>query len=227
MSGDLEPQGDRRRSLLSHNLGIWEGQFIRLDPGGRELNRFGSHLAVEERDGLIEASLTNRDSGELRRMAFREPPAAMQISPQGHWSLGPDRIGPWPWVSELCLVHGDQRRRAVVRLDSDQLESLVVVWEGRPGQADPPPAPPLQARATSCGGRADAEDPGRTIWTIEAGLAIVTPDRRRPGSPQSVVLRWQPRPDLLLEIGRAYDAYGNLLGLGAAAGADWPGSAPP
>ena len=111
MPEDLEPQRNCRSTLLIHNAGIWEGQFVRLDPGGREQSRFASHLSVLDTDGLIEASLTNRDSGEVRRMAFREPPAEMQISPQGHWSLGPDRIGPWPWVNELCLVHGDQHRR--------------------------------------------------------------------------------------------------------------------
>jgi len=120
-----------------------------------------------------------------------------------------------------------------VRLDSEQLESLVVVWEGRPGLADSPPAAPLQAGATGgskpadCGEPAGADQLGLTTWTIAAGLEIVLPDRRRPGSPQSVALRWQARPDLLLEIARAYDAYGNLLDPGAAGGADWPGSAPP
>jgi hypothetical protein len=233
MPEDLESQRNCRSTLLLHNAGTWEGQFVRLDPSGREQSRFATHLSVLDTDGLIEASLTNRDSGEVRRMAFREPSAEMQISPQGHWSLGPDRIGPWPWVNELCLVHGDQRRRAIVRLDSEQLESLVVVWEGRPGLADTPPAAPLQAGATGgsepadCGEPAGANQLGLTTWTIAAGLEIVLPDRRRPGSPQSVALRWQARPDLLLEIARAYDAYGNLLDPGAAGGADWPGSAPP
>jgi hypothetical protein len=226
MPEDLEPQRSCRSTLLLHNAGTWEGQFVRLDSCGREQSRFASHLSVLDTDGLIEANLTNRDSGEVRRMAFREPPAEMQISPQGHWSLGPDRIGPWPWVNELCLVHGDQRRRAVVRLGSDQLESLVVVWEGRPGLADTPPAAPLQARATG-GNQSGADEPGLTTWTIAAGLEIVLPDRRRPGCAQAVRLRWQARPDLLLEIARAYDAYGNLLDPGAAGGADWPGSAPP
>ena len=114
MTGALNPLADRRHQLLAHNAGIWEGAFVRLDATGQEQERFASHLLVEDSDGRIEASLTNCNSGELRRMAFREPPAEMQISPEGHWSLGPDRIGPWPWVSELCLVHGEQRRRAVV-----------------------------------------------------------------------------------------------------------------
>jgi hypothetical protein len=35
-------------------------------------------------------------------------------------------------VAELCLVWGEQRRRAVIRHNSGGLESLVVVIEGRP-----------------------------------------------------------------------------------------------
>jgi hypothetical protein len=114
MTGALNPLADHRHQLLAHNAGIWEGAFVRLDATGQEQERFASHLLVEDKDGRIEASLTNRNSGDVRRMAFREPPAEMQISPQGHWSLGPDRIGPWPWVSELCLVHGEQRRGAAL-----------------------------------------------------------------------------------------------------------------
>ena len=221
------PSSDRRSNLLAHNAGVWEGQFVRLNASGLEQERFASHLLVADTGGLIEASLTNRSSGEVRCMAFREPPAEMQISPQGHWSLGPDRIGPWSWVNELCLVHDEQRRRAVVRLGSEQLESLVVVWEGRPGLADAPPSAPVQARATGSSGSAGAHAPGLSTWVIGADLEIVLPTLRRAGSPQSVLLRWQPQPGLLLEIARAYDAYGNLLDLGATAGADWPGSAPP
>ena len=226
MTGPLDAPADRRSRLLAHNAGTWLGQFVRLDASGVEQHRFDSHLLVTDSDGLVEASLTNRDSGEVRRMAFGEPPAEMQISPQGHWSLGPDRIGAWPWVSELCLVHGEQRRRAVVRLGSDRLESLVIVWEGRPQQAEAPPPAPLRAWAAPEDLAATGEQ-GRTIWTIAAGLEIVIPDRRQQGSAQAVVLRWQPRPGLWLEIERAYDAYGNQLGPGAAGGADWPGSTPP
>ena len=226
MTAPPNPLLDRRRQLLAHNAGIWEGQFVRLDASGQEQERFASHLLVEDTDGQIEASLTNRNSGEVRRMAFREPPAEMQISPQGHWSLGPDRIGPWPWVSELCLVHGEQRRRAVVRLGSEQPESLVIVWEGRPQQAEPPPAAPLRAWPAAPADQAIAGQQGQTIWTIAAGLELVTPDRRLGGSPQSVALRWQPQPGLQLEIQRSYDAYGNLLPLGATGGADWPRTTP-
>ena len=226
MTAPPNPLVDRRRQLLAHNAGVWEGQFVRLDATGQEQERFASHLLVTDSEGVIEASLSNRSSGEVRRMAFREPPAAMQISPEGHWSLGPDRTGPWPWVSELCLVHGEQRRRAVVRLGSELLESLVIVWEGRPQQAEPAPDAPLRAWQSGPAGQANAGQQGQTIWTIAAGLELVTPDRRLGGSPQSVALRWQPQPGLQLEIQRSYDAYGNLLGLGATGGADWPRTMP-
>jgi len=85
----------------------------------------------------------------------------------------------------------------------------------------------VQARATGSSGSAGANAPGLSTWVIGADLEIVLPTLRRAGSPQSVLLRWQPQPGLLLEIARAYDAYGNLLDQGATAGADWPGSAPP
>jgi hypothetical protein len=83
-------------------------------------------------------------------MDFDEPPAEMQISPEGHWSLGRDRIGngAWPWVSELCLVWDERRRRAVIRHGSERLESLVVVSEARPGMEEPIPSAPLQAFAS-------------------------------------------------------------------------------
>jgi len=197
MIGPLNPLADRRSQLLAHNGGVWEGQFVRLDATGEEQERFDSHLLVSNSEGLIEASLTNRDRGEVRRMAFREPPAERQISPQGHWSLGPDRIGPWPWVSELCLVHGERRRRAVVR---------------------------LQARRV---GPSGTGEPGLNIWTVAAGLEIVNPEQRRPGRAQSVALRWQPQPGLQLDIQRAYDPYGTRMDLGVAGGADWPGTAQP
>jgi hypothetical protein len=227
MTESLNPLADRRSQLLAYNSGVWEGQFVRLDATGEEQERFESHLLVSESEGLIEASLTSRDSGEMRRMAFREPPAEMQISPQGHWSLGPDRIGSWPWVSELCLVHGGRRRRAVVRLGGEVLESLVIVWEGRSGQVDPPPTSPLQARRAGPSAPVAPGDSGLDIWTIAADLELVIPDQRRPGRAQSVALRWQPQPGLQLEIQRTYNPYGTLEGLGAAGGADWPGTAQP
>lgn len=36
----------RRQTLLHHNAGVWEGTFIRLNAGGHEIERFGSHRQV-------------------------------------------------------------------------------------------------------------------------------------------------------------------------------------
>ena len=196
---------DRRAALLAHNAGIWEGTFVRLDGEGREQERFASHLEVSEQEGTIEAALTNGSSGNVRRMSFREPPAEMQIAAAGHWSLGPDRIGPWPWISELCLVHGERRRRVVLRHGSESLESLVVVCEGRPERREPAPPAPLQLEP-----QYGAEAPGQQLWKPEAGREIETIARRQPGSPQRLALRWSPEPGLRLELVRGHDAYGLL-----------------
>ena len=81
-----------RDTLLSHNAGIWEGTFVRLegqsDGEAVEVERFASRLLVEDRDGTVDASLTNRDSGTVRSMRFAEPPAEMQITAEGHWKIG-------------------------------------------------------------------------------------------------------------------------------------------
>ena len=65
---------------------------FRLNPLGLEQERFASHLEVADREGTIHADLTNRSTNAVRSMQFVEPPAEMQISPEGHWSLGHDRI---------------------------------------------------------------------------------------------------------------------------------------
>ena len=147
------PRPSPPATLLAHNAGVWEGTFVRLEgrPEGEalEIERFASRLVVEHQGGTVDASLTNLDSGNVRSMRFAEPPAEMQISPEGHWSLGPDRIGSWPWVSELCLTAGDHRRRAVVRLEGERLISLVVVIEARPGLSDPPPPAPCACRRSA------------------------------------------------------------------------------
>lgn len=200
----------RRQILLDHNAGVWDGTFVRFDGNGRELERFGSHLEVADRAGLIHADLTNRSSGAVRSMQFAEPPAEMQISPQGHWSLGPDRIGPWPWVCELCLVWGEHRRRVVVRHHSSGLDSLVLVAEGRPGCEPEPPASPLQARATAQGADRNrwsfGQDP--TVW-------VTTMAHRAPGQPEEVVLGWQPQPGQSLQIERRYSEHALLVALEA------------
>ena len=197
----------RRDTLLRHNGGSWQGSFIRLDAAGHEIERFPSSLAVEERGRLIVASLTNGRTGTVRSMEFEEPPAEMQISPAGHWSLGPDRIGPWPWVSELCLVHGGRRRRVVVRHGSDGIESVVLVSEGRPGCADAPPPAPHRATPLASGGGVD-----QAMWLLEDTSAnrveLQLMGRRRFGMPQQVTLRWQPNGSAWLELRRSHAASG-------------------
>jgi Domain of unknown function (DUF3598) len=197
----------RRSTLLSHNAGSWQGTFIRLDSRGSEMERFPSSLQVEERGGLIVASLTNGSTGDVRSMEFAEPPPEMQISPAGHWSLGPDRIGPWPWVSELCLVHGDRRRRVVVRHGNEGIQSVVLVSEGRPGCSDAPPPAPHQAVISSASGP-------QALWVLEHTptnrVEVQLMAERNFGMPQTVVLRWQPAGSSTLEIGRCHAASGLL-----------------
>ena len=194
-----------RQTLLHGNAGIWEGTFLRLDGSGREIERFGSHLEVADREGMIHADLTNTTTGQVRSMQFSEPPAEMQISPEGHWSLGPDRIGPWPWVCELCLVWGERRRRIVVRHNSDGLESLVVVCEGRPGLSTEAPAAPLELVP-----RAHGEQQWR--WHLETPLAvqITTMRNRMQGRPEAVSLLWQPAAGVNLAFSRLYNDHGLL-----------------
>lgn len=204
-----EPSPQQRRQwLLGPNAGAWHGTFIRCAADGVEQERFPTRLAVEEQNGTIDASLTYVHTGQVRSMRFAEPPPEMQISPAGHWSLGPDRVGPWPFFAELCLVHGDRRRRVVLRHGSENPESLVVVVEARPGVADPAPAVPLVAALLG---------PGH--WSPEPGLEIATASGRCLGDPVCTSLRWSPEPGLVLEISRRYGASGLLEPLAGAGGA--------
>lgn len=191
---------DRRATLLARNAGLWEGTFVRLeaqaDGEAVEAERFASRLAVEDRGGQVDASLTNLSSGSVRSMRFAEPPAEMQITAEGHWSLGPDRIGAWPWVSELCLTAADRRRRAVVRLEGERLISLVVVVEARPGISDLPPAPPVRLPA---------------IRQAEGWLWRPAPDLELRAASGWVELAWQAQPAQTLRLRRAYSQFGLLL----------------
>lgn len=197
---------DRRATLLAHNAGQWEGTFVRLegqaDGEAVEVERFASRLLVEDRAGTVDAALTNLTSGAVRSMRFAEPPAEMQISDAGHWSLGPDRIGAWPWVSELCLAAGERRRRAVVRLEGERLISLVVVIEARPGCSDPPPPPPWRLPA---------------IRQAEGWLWRPCDDLEVRAASGWVELAWQPQPGQTLRLRRAYGEYGQLLPLAGTA----------
>lgn len=202
----------RRFTLLAHNGGTWEGSFVRFDRRGLELERFDSRLIVEDQAGTVVASLTNISSGQVRSMDFQEPPPEMQISPKGHWSLGPDRIGPWPWVSELCLVWGNRRRRAVIRHGTDQLESLVLVSEARPDHREPLAPAPLQAMIADQGSSSTAATSNGLIWTLPACLAVTVQAmaQRGQGRSEEVVLSWQPEPQINLEIRRRYGPHGLL-----------------
>lgn len=191
---------NRRTTLLSHNAGLWEGCFVRLEgqPDGQalEVERFASRLLVEDRAGTVDASLTNLDSGSVRSMRFAEPPAEMQITTEGHWSLGPDRIGAWPWVSELCLTAGDRRRRAVLRLEGERLISLVVVTEARPGLSDPPSPAPWRLPA---------------IRQAQGWLWRPAPDLEVKAASGWVELDWQPEAARRCRLRRAYSEFGLLL----------------
>jgi len=203
-----EDQALTRATLMHFNAGTWEGCFIRLDSSGRELERFGSHLEVADRQGTIHADLTNTSTGTVRSMQFVDPPAEMQISPEGHWSLGPDRIGPWPWVCELSLVWGQRRRRVIVRHGSTSLESLVLVCESRPGTPHEAPAGPLQLS-----GQALSTDQWQWIEGSSAALQITTPNQRRAGTVERVALSWQPEAGRVMRIERAYSEHGLLVPL--------------
>lgn len=197
---------DRRATLLAHNAGLWEGTFVRLegqqDGEAVEVERFASRLLVEDRAGTVEADLTNLSSGNVRSMRFVEPPAEMQITAEGHWSLGADRIGAWPWVCELCLAGGERRRRAVVRLEGERLVSLVVVVEARPGIGDPPPPAPLRLPAVR-----QAEG---WLWRPAADLEV----RAATGW---VELAWQQPAGETLRLRRSYSEYGLLVPLAGTA----------
>lgn len=197
------PSFDRRSTLLARNAGHWEGSFIRLDGQGLESERFGTRLHVRETDGQIEAALTYVNTGKVATMRFAEPPALMAISPDGHWSLGPDKTGPWPAVMELCLVDGQRRRRLVVRHGAERLESVVVVVEARPGVVDPAPTAPLRATVLPGG-----EDSGRSCWQLTDDLSLTTALERRFGDPLAVRLCWRPQPGRELVLERAYGANG-------------------
>jgi hypothetical protein len=195
----IVPATDPRQRLLGPNAGQWLGTFIRCGADGLERERFPTSLQVSDQAGTIEAALTYCNTGEVRSMRFAQPPAEMQIAEAGHWSLGPERIGPWPWFAELCVVHGDRRRRVVLRHGSELLESCVLVVEARPGVEDPPPPAPLQARRL-----------GEGHWQLGADVELRTAMRRQLGDPVACVLRWCPEPGLVLELERRYGASGLL-----------------
>ena len=198
-----------RRALLEHNRGEWHGLFIRLDHAGVEQTRFNTVLRVQEEADQVVAALTDCSSGQTRTMRFGELPAAMQVDPAGHWSLGPDPYTPWNWNHELCLTVGQQRRRLIVRGNSGGLQSLVLVQEARGGIQLADPEAPLRCSIDSQG--------DRHCWNLRADVQLVLDGR-------DCSLRWQQANGSWLAITRHYGADGALLALpsAAAAGATHP-----
>ena len=198
-----------RRALLEHNSGEWHGLFIRLDHAGVEQTRFNTVLRVQEEADQVVAALTDCSSGQTRTMRFGELPAAMQVDPAGHWSLGPDPYTPWNWNHELCLTAGQQRRRLIVRGNSGGLQSLVLVQEARGGIQLADPEDPLRCSIDSQG--------DRHCWNLRADVQLVLDGR-------NCSLRWQQANGSWLAITRHYGADGALLALpsAAAAGATHP-----
>ena len=198
-----------RRALLEHNSGEWHGLFIRLDHAGVEQTRFNTVLRVQEEADQVVAALTDCSSGQTRTMRFGELPAAMQVDPAGHWSLGPDPYTPWNWNHELCLTVGQQRRRLIVRGNSVGLQSLVLVQEARGGIQLADPEAPLRCSIDSQG--------DRHCWNLRADVQLVLDGR-------NCSLRWQQANGSWLVITRHYGADGALLALpsAAAAGATHP-----
>ena len=198
-----------RRALLEHNSGEWHGLFIRLDHAGVEQTRFNTVLRVQEEADQVVAALTDCSSGQTRTMRFGELPAAMQVDPAGHWSLGPDPYTPWNWNHELCLTAGQQRRRLIVRGNSGGLQSLVLVQEARGGIQLADPEAPLRCSIDSQG--------DRHCWNLGAHVQLVLDGR-------TWSLRWQQANGSWLAITRHYGADGALLALpsAAAAGATHP-----
>lgn len=200
-----------RQRLLAVNGGCWEGLFTRLGPDGREIERFPTRLLVTDQNGTIEAALTYLNSGRTVPMRFSEPPAAMQISTAGHWSLGIDRTGPWPWIAELCVAHGDRRRRIVLRHGVDSLESLTYAREWRPGVTDAGPDAPLVASLQA------TELDGQTVtrWRLDDNVEVVIAAAPGQPGPVQVTLSWQVDAGVHCRITRRYSPYGLLEPLAA------------
>ncbi len=200
-----------RQRLLEVNGGCWEGLFTRLGPDGREIDRFPTRLLVTDQDGTIEAALTYLASGRTVPMRFSEPPAAMQISTAGHWSLGIDRTGPWPWIAELCVARGDRRRRIVLRHGVDSLESLTYAREWRPGVPDAGPDAPLVASLEAI----EADGATTTRWSMDGNVEVLIVHHPSQPGPVQVSLSWQVDANVGCRIERRYSPYGLLEPLAA------------
>ena len=201
---------DRRATLLRHNIGSWDSQFVRFDNKGREQERFPCHLEVLEMGDAIFSTLTYVNTGRTGQMRFHEPPEEMQISPEGHWSLGPSFNGYGAWVSEFCLCGGDRRCRAVIRHDSHGLASLVLIMEWRSGT--PPVTIPAEIQldphsldSTGC--------TGMQGWSWQKGVTLIAMAERHQGQAQVCGLHWTQPDGVDREIMRRHSSDGYLLPL--------------
>ena len=194
---------DHRSALVTHNTGLWEGFFLRLDATGVEQERLSTLLEVKETRGIIQTCLTYQNSGQQQSVNFKSLPTSMQVSDQGHWSTGPEFITPWNWVSELCVVNPQQRRRMIVCHGATGLDRIIYVVEARTGSQLPHPDSPLNCQSRPFG--------SLIIWQPELGVElIIDPRNREQGDATGCGIRWIDQNGNKLQILRQYNNAGLL-----------------
>ncbi len=194
---------DLRNTLLLHNIGIWQGCFVRLDSTGKEQERFTTSLDVKENEGVIQTCLTYKESGKQQSMNFTSLPPSMQVTQTGHWSTGPNFITPWNWVAELCVGNQQQRRRIIVRHGVSGIDRVIYVVEAKQGSVQPYPSQPLHCRSTSFG--------SLLIWNPEPDVELfLDPRDRQQGDITGCGIRWCDQNGITHQILRQYDALGAL-----------------
>ena len=197
---------NRRQTLLTFNSGIWQGCFVHLDHNGVEQKRFSTSLDVTDTAGVIQASLTNLHTGRCQSMSFRELPVEMQLTETGDWSLGPARVGPLPWVTELCVVTGEERRRLIASHGVKAVERIVYVRESRLPQGVVPIAQPLDVSIKPRG--------SLQIWQVDGDVELLVDPKPR-GSQEGALcgLRWHHPREGIQQVVRRYSPGGTLLPL--------------
>ena len=194
---------DLRNTLLLHNSGHWQGFFVRLDHTGKEQERFTTSLEVMEKEGVIQTSLTYKESGRQQSMNFESLPPTMQVTQTGDWSTGPNFITPWNWVAELCVVNQQQRRRMIVRHGVSGLDRVIYVVEAKQGIDQTIPLQPLHCQSTSFG--------SFLIWKPEPGVELfIDPRDRQQGDITGCGIRWCDDNGITHKILRQYNAAGAL-----------------